>query len=379
MRIMEIISGGDINGAIVHCQLLVRELAARGHRLTVVCPHNAWIGNRFSDNSVSDNFLSDHPESDNPVQVIRSDLHRWPLDELRRISAIVRQSKIDVIHTHMSRANTFGILLRMATGTPCVATAHSRHVQLHWMLNDRVIAVSETTTRYHRRFNLVRSARIETIHNFIDHRRFSMIDPAVRGQMRAELGVGQDDLLIGQVGDVIARKGLIHLVRSLPRILAAAPRAKLLVVGDVKNSADYKAAVRREAQRLGVEAAIIWTGRRRDIPELLTALDIYALASLEECFPISVLEAMATGLPVVATDVGGLSECVIRGVTGHLVPAANPEALAAGLIALTTNASLRKQFGLSAIARVQSHYSGESQTPQIEAAFRRVVKSRRAA
>ena len=111
------------------------------------------------------------------------------------------------------------------------------------------------------------------------------------------------------------------------------------------SSADYMAAVKREAKQLGVEAAMVWAGRRRDIPELLAALDIYVLASLEECFPISVLEAMAAGLPVVATNVGGLPECVVEGVTGHLVPSANPAALAASLTELTRNAPQRDQFG----------------------------------
>ena len=90
--------------------------------------------------------------------MIRSDLHRWPFDELRRISRFVRQEKIDVIHTHTSRSNFFGILVRWLTGVPSVATAHSCHIQLHWMFNDWVIAVSESTRRYQRRYNLVRTA-----------------------------------------------------------------------------------------------------------------------------------------------------------------------------------------------------------------------------
>ena len=153
MKIMEIVSGTRVNGAILHCLLLSRELVRRGHQVTLVCRPGSWISRQMVDG---------------PIDAFRSDLHRWPPDELRRIAGVIRQRQIDVIHTHTSRANFFGILLRWMTGVPSVATAHSRHVQLHWMFNDRVIAVSEADRRYQRTHNLVRGSRIETIHNFID-------------------------------------------------------------------------------------------------------------------------------------------------------------------------------------------------------------------
>jgi len=153
MRIMEIVSGAGVNRAVTHCLLLTRELARRGHGVTLVCRPGAWIARQV----VVD-----------PVDVIRSDLHRWPLDELRRIATLAQQRRIDVVHTHMSRAHSFGVLLRWASGLPCVATAQSRHVQLHWMFNDRVIAVSDTTRRFHRSYNLVRAHRIVTIPDFVD-------------------------------------------------------------------------------------------------------------------------------------------------------------------------------------------------------------------
>ena len=142
--------------------MLSRELARRGNRVTLVCLPGAWIGDQAAGDG---------------IEVVRSDLHRWPTDELRRIAAVVRQRQIDVIHTHTSRSNFFGILLRWFSGVPSVATAHSRHIQLHWMFNDRVIAVSEATRRYQRMYNFVRASRIETIHNFIDYRRLAAVPP----------------------------------------------------------------------------------------------------------------------------------------------------------------------------------------------------------
>ena len=147
MHVMEIVSGRRPNGAIVHCQILSRELVRRGHRVTVVCRRGAWIGEQLESDCVG-------------VEIVESELDRWPFDELRRVAAIVGEREVDVVHTHMSRAHAFGALLRWFGGVPSVATAHCRHIQLHWMLNDYVIAASEATRRYHRRYNLVGSRRI---------------------------------------------------------------------------------------------------------------------------------------------------------------------------------------------------------------------------
>ncbi|MGO8688844.1 MAG: glycosyltransferase family 4 protein [Thermoguttaceae bacterium] len=360
MNIMEIVSGTRVNGAILHCLLLSRELARRGHAVTLVCLPGAWIGGQAAGNG---------------IDVVRSDLHRWPTDELRRIAQLVRQRRIDVIHTHISRAHFFGILLRWFSGAPSVATAHSRHIQLHWMFNDRVIAVSEATRRYQRMHNFVRAGRIETIHNFIDYGRLAAVPPEARQRVRRSLGIGAEAPLLGIVGNVIPRKGLLYLVRALPEILAAAPTARLLVVGG-EDRGGYAGRVRAAAQQCGASAAIIWTGHRSDIDELLAALDLYVLPSLEESLPLSVLEAMAAGLPVVAAAVGGIPECVVAGETGLLVPPAQSAPLAQAIVELLGNPERRRRFGEAGRRRVQERFTAESQAPSIEAAFARAIRGR---
>ncbi len=352
MNIMEIVSGAEVNGAVVHCLLLTRELMRRGHRLTLVCRPNAWIAAQLAGE---------------PVDIIESDLHRWPPDELRRMAAIVRKRGTDILHTHMSRAHFFGVLLRRLSGVPSVATAHNRYVQLHWMFNDRVIAVSEATGRFHRRFNFVRRSRMDVIHNFVDYHRFAEVDEEKRAVMRAAFNVPVAAPLIGAIGDVIAEKGLIHLVRALPKIRSAVPTTRLLVVGG--GSAAYKAQVEREAAQLSVESMIEWEGRRTDIADIMTALDVFVLPSFEESFSLVVAEAMAAGLPVVATSVGGIPECVSAGETGLLVPPANDDALASAVIGLLRDTALRHRFGEAGRKRVRELFSPETQVPRIEAAF----------
>ena len=359
MNIMEIVSGAGVNGAVVHCLLLARELAGRGHHVTLVCRPNAWIATQLRGT---------------PVDVVESDLHRWPPDELRRIAAIAHEHGIDILHTHMSRAHFFGILLRWLSGVPCVATAHNRYIQLHWMFNDRVIAVSEATGRFHRTYNFVRRARLDVIHNFVDYRRFSEVGEEKRTVMRAALNVPAAALLIGSIGDVIPEKGLIHVVRALQKIRPAVPAARLLVVGG--GSTAYRAQVEREAEQLGVDSMIIWAGRRTDVADIMTALDVFVLPSLAETFSLVTAEAMAAGLPVVATAVGGVPECVMAGETGLLVPPADEDALANALIGLLRDAPLRRQLGDAARNRVRELFSPETQVPRIEATLAQAARRR---
>jgi len=352
MKIMEIVSGADVNGAVVHCLLLTRELAQRGHQVTLVCRPGAWIATQLRGA---------------PIDIVESDLHRWPPDEVRRLAAVAHAQGIDVLHTHMSRAHFFGVLLRWLSGVPCVATAHSRHIQLHWMCNDRVIAVSEATGRFHRTCNLVRRTRLDVVHNFVDYGRFAAADEDTPTRMRVAFNIPAASPLIGSIGDVIPDKGLIHLVRALPKIRSALPATRLLVVGSSPTA--YRAALEREADRLAVAAMIIWAGQRTDVADIMKALDVFVLPSLEENFPLVVAEAMAAGLPVVATAVGGVPECVSAGETGMLVPPADAPALADALIGLLCDAPLRHRFGQAAQQRVRQRFSPEVQVPRIEAAL----------
>jgi len=249
------------------------------------------------------------------------------------------------------------------------------------MFNDRVIANSEATRRYHRRFNLVGGKRIETIHCFVDYDRFATVAQSSRQAIRAEFGLSEDDLLVGQVGHVCARKGQLHLVRAMPSILAEFPQTRLVVVG-CDQTAKYKkytAKAKQEAKRLRVDRQVIWTGFRSDVPEILTALDVFVLASLEEAQGLAPLEAMIGELPVVATAVGGLPELVKPGETGILVPPADPPALAKAILQLLGDTQLRHRLGVNGHETVKRQFCAATQVPRIEAALVSAAEKRKAA
>ncbi len=330
MHVMEIISGTTVNGAITHCRLLTGELLARGQTVTLVCRHGAWISEQFAD----------HPNRDR-LHVLPSTLKRWPLAELRRVSKYCRDQQVDVVHTHMSSAHFFGVLLRRFYGIPCVATAHNRFVQPHWTFNDHVIATSEATRRFHAWFNLVLPHRITTIRNFIDIERFTGADPGARTRIRREFGLGSSTLLVGSIGQICPRKDQFRLVQAMYEVLRRLPSAKLLIVGPVAESNEYLAAVRAEITRLHLDDVVLWAGERRDIPEILSALDLSVLSSIEETLPLVIIESMAAGVPVVATRVGGVEELIEDGQTGLLVPPKDHERLANAMLEALENPDRR--------------------------------------
>lgn len=358
MNILEICSGAEVNGAVIHCLLLTRSLAQRGHRVTLLCRPNAWIA---------------EPLAGENVEIVTSDMHRWPLDELRRIAALCRDRDINIIHTHMTRAHNFGVCLRRFAHIPCVATAHTHLMQPHWMFNDYVIAVSDATKRFQQSRNRVRWERIETVHGFMDFPRFADVGEEARCLTRYNLGIEGDTPLLAIIGDIIPRKGLLHLIRALPQIIQAVPNVRLAIVGEPKRGTEYYEKARAEAQKLGVNEVILWLGQRNDVPQLMAAMDVYILASLDEMFPVAVLEAMAAGKAIVATRVGGVPECVADGQTGLLAPSENPKALADAIIKLLANPGLRSEMGTRAQEAARQEFSVESQTPRLEAVFARLI------
>jgi glycosyltransferase involved in cell wall biosynthesis len=356
---MEIISGAGVNGAIQHCLLLTRELARRGHSVTVLCRPDAWVRRELASE---------------PVEVVGSDFHRWPLDEVRRIAAIARAKQVQVYHTHMTGAHTFGVLLRWLSGIRCVATAHAYSRHWHWLFNKRIIAVSQAARTFLITRNFVPPYRIEVIPNFVDHRRFASVGHGSRAHLREAFGIDEACPLIGFVGTVLPEKGWPDLVRVLAQVSAAEPAAWLLVVGSVTPT--YRAALEAEAGVLGVAEKIVWAGQRLDIPQVLSALDIFVSLSRQETFGLSILEAMAAGIPVVAAAVGGVPEVVRDGETGLLVPAGDRDAMARAIVALLRDDRQRRQLGQSGQRDARERFSPELHVPRIEATLARVASRR---
>jgi glycosyltransferase involved in cell wall biosynthesis len=197
--------------------------------------------------------------------------------------------------------------------------------------------------------------------------------------VRAEFSFPEDALLITLLARFQAVKGHAVLLDAIPRILDACPGARFLFVGDAEfDTAD--ANTTRDAVYARVEndsrlrAAIAFAGFRRDIPRLLNTTDILVCPSDFETYGMAIVEAMASGVPVVSTSVGGPSETVREGETGFLVPPGDPETLSARILQLAAQPEQRQEFGRRARARAERLYALGSSARALAELYQAILK-----
>lgn len=202
----------------------------------------------------------------------------------------------------------------------------------------------------------VPAARVSRICNGVDTARFQPADglrPSIAGCPFSS----PDQVLIGTVGRLQAVKDQLTLVRAFARLAAqrnpACERARLVIAGD----GPLRPQVEAEVRASGCADRIWLAGERKDVPEFMRGLDVFVLPSISEGISNTILEAMASGLPVVATDVGGNGELVVAGATGTLVPAADPAAMADALMCYAADAALRQNHGAAGRKRVEAEFS----------------------
>lgn len=290
---------------------------------------------------------------------------------VRELAAWLRREEIDLLHAHMFRAEVVGTRAAVAAGTPVVAaTVHSSRVR---SVND-VRALAALTASMDRLIvpsaaieRKVRAegrggARFSIIPNGVDLSRFAT---PTRCAFRREFRIPPGAPLVGVVARLEAEKGHRYLVEAWPAVLAAVPDAWLALVGE----GSELEALRRRARALRVSGRVLFTGRRDDVSALTADLTVAVLPSLREAQGISILEAMARGVPVVATAVGGIPEVIASGTDGLLVPPADPVALAAGIVRLLQDPGLRQRMGEAGHRTVADRFSIDAMVRRIERVY----------
>lgn len=300
---------------------------------------------------------------------------------ISQLAALLKQEKIDLLHAHGSRAGLPGRLAALLAGTPVrFFTAHNSIFYSGWPVwklsalvlaerllaacSQQVIAVSEDLRRELVEREKLPPHRVVVIHNGIDPGRFLV----ERRCAVIERERGDRSVVLGTVARLAPQKGLATLLRAfalLEEQLAGAFDVKLVLVGDGPLLSELQAL----AGQLGIAPRVIFTGMRRDIPELLHSFDIFVLPSLTEGLPLTVLEAMAAGLPVVASRVGGIPEAVLDGQTGFLVTPGQDAALAEKLGCLVQQPERRRRMGAAGRQRVLAEFTAQSMVRKTESLY----------
>src|SRR6266850_5992781 len=199
-------------------------------------------------------------------------------------------------------------------------------------------------------------SKIAVIRNGVDLARFDDAPPPSR--VRRELGLPDTAPLVGVISRLTRLKGLEHFLEAAAMVRSRVPDARFLIAGETSPmDREYLGELQQYAERCGVAESVIFTGLRRDVPAVLSSLDVSVMPSLNEALSNVVLESMAAGAPTVASRVGGTPEAIVDGVTGVLVPPADPSALADAIVQLLNDGRLATHLGAAARARIVDHFS----------------------
>jgi glycosyltransferase involved in cell wall biosynthesis len=285
----------------------------------------------------------------------------------RRLADIVRREGVDVLHAHQYAPFFYGAASRWLRASPPVlftehGRAHPDYPRRKRMLAnrvllrrcDRVVAVGEAVRQALIRNEGIAPGRVEVIYNGIPLQPFeARLTTSERAEVRAGIGVEPDDLVVIQVARLDYLKDHATAIRTIERVAGRRPGARLVLVGD----GPERGAIEDLVQARGMGDLVRLLGRRTDIPRLLAAADIVLLTSISEGIPLTLIEAMASGHPVVSTGVGGVAEVVIDGQTGLLAPASDDEALAGHILRLADDPGRRDRMGRSGRRRADELFS----------------------
>ena len=364
MRIAYVVTrGDDIGGAQVHVRDLATAMHQAGHDVSVIAGGAGPLSVQLAKRGVP--FCS--------VPALSRELHPWrDLRAFLQLKKVLARLKPDLVSTHSSKAGWLGRLAARAIGIPVLFTAHgwaftvgvskrARRVyalaeRLAAPLADRIITVSEYDLTLALDERIAPSGKITRIHNGV-HDCTVDLPPST-----AAVGVR-----IVMIGRFSAQKDHTSLLHTLARL------RQLNWTLDLVGTGPLQAQVTALAGSLGIGSRVRFLGARNGVCEVLREADIYALISNWEGFPRSTLEAMSVGLPVVASDVGGVSEAVREAETGFLVPRRNHELLTERLEALITRVDLRRSLGAGGRRRYQEQFRFELMFERTVAVYHEMI------
>ncbi|HUE99903.1 MAG TPA: glycosyltransferase [Anaerolineales bacterium] len=304
--------------------------------------------------------------------------HLRDLNALPRVINYLKRIGADLVHTQLEVANILGNISAKLLRLPSVCTIHvmpslnvktktKLHQKVEWFalrhFCDRVISVSEEAAQHHIDISGAASDQVITVYNGIDLSHFvSMDHERERINVRTEFGIPADANLLTTVAVLRPQKGIQFMIQALPAILASNPDTYYLIVG----SGTHQKVLLEAADKVHVTERVLFAGMRKDVPRLLAASDVFVLPTLTEALPTVLAEAMAAGLPIIASRVGGIPEMVTDGQNGCLVKPEDPEDLVDACNRLLSDPEKRASMGTQGWEIVQHKFNIERQVDQLK-------------
>lgn len=365
MTILEACFSPALGGLELYCLNTAHQLERRGHRVFI------WLA--------EDSRMLRHPLVASMNVQIFPEPFRFDLFFCRKAAKFMQKNAVDVIHLHRSRdlasfslikwppkVLTLQIESRLPKKDPYHCFVYSRM--------DRLLTITERMKGFALKALPVNPYKVFALHYGIDALSFHANAPD-RNASRQAWSLPDDAILIGLVGRLEESKGQDVLLRAFADIYRAFPQTYLLFSGEPPpEKQGYDLTLKALAEDLGIYDRVIFAGFQQDIASVYAALDVCVLASKEEAFGLVLLEAMALGVPIIATAAGGVPEIIMDGVNGLLMPPGDVRALSEALVHLIRGEDLRKNIGANGRRIVQDKFNLHDHLEALETHFSEVIK-----
>jgi glycosyltransferase involved in cell wall biosynthesis len=291
-----------------------------------------------------------------------------------KLSSEIKKYNIDIVHSNSRTTQVVGCLLEKFSGIAHISTCHGffkkrlfRKIFPCW--GQRVIAISESVKEHLINDFKVDEKKIDVIHNGIDIDKFKNQNSKIKIDIKKELGLG-DRPVIGIVARLSDVKGHVYLIEAMRDVINALPEAQLLIVGDGKMRQELINLTRS----IKIEKNVHFIPSVKDTRDVLSALDVFVMPSIKEGLGLALMEAMAFGLAVIGSDVGGIKTLIQGGYNGLLISRKDSPALSKAILELLKNPQKRKTLGDNAKVFISQNFSQEKMARETEQAYLKCIK-----
>ena len=387
-KILHIITRLDMGGSAQNTLLTCLKLS-RKYEMVLVCGLSQESNMTDSEQEAVDGLINEARAYGVKIVSIPSLVRRIsPLNDICALCDLVRiikTEKPDVVHTHTSKAGILGRMAAKIARVPRIVHTPHGHVffghfgpilsrmflrveRLFALLTDRVVALTDRESRDYTDLNVYPADKLVQIHSGVDIEKFKQV-PVSAVEKKRSLGLDRNGIVVGFIGWLLPIKGPMHLLKAMEDVWQDHDDTSLVFIG----KGDLDVDLRAEALKTGANGRVNFLGWRNDIDEIMPLFDIFVLPSLNEGMGRVLVEAMAAGKPIVASNVGGIPDLVQHDHNGLLVPPGDEKALAAGIKQLINDPEKAKmmgqrgrelchQFSLEAmIEKIDALYMGLSQ------------------
>lgn len=366
MNILYLTTHLNIGGITSYLLTLTKGMLKKGHKVYLASSGGQLL-NRFLKEGIIHITI--------PIRT-KAELNPKILFSLVKLRRFIQQNNIQIIHSHTRVTQVLGELIRYFFHRPYISTCHGffkprliRRIFPAWGI--KVIAISDAVKEHLIKDFKVNPEKIRVIYNGIDLENFSL--PGVEEKLKIKEKFSfRDGPIIGIIARLSEVKGHLYLIKAMETVLSYLPKAQLVIVGEGR----IKERLFRLVKDLRIERNVVFLPQIIDTKELLSVIDLFVMPSLEEGLGLSLMEAMALGLAVVASDVGGIKNLIQHNYNGILVKPKDIEGLAKAIIEVLLDKEKKEYLGRNARLFIQENFSQEKMVSNTEEVYLECLNQR---